>query len=99
VHAYKHASGCRSITGGTFVPAGARWPTAYDGAYLFGDFICNQLFLLSPGGNVGLSRSVFDPDFLSPIAMRFGPDGGGQALYYASFAEGGKIGKIVATVP
>lgn len=46
IHAYSHAAtGCESITGGAFVPNGA-WP-GYDGAYLFGDYVCGKIFTLS----------------------------------------------------
>ena len=43
---YGHAAtGCASITGGAFVPNGV-WPAAYDGGYLFADYVCGKIFLL-----------------------------------------------------
>lgn len=46
VLAYSHAAtGCESIVGGAFVPNGA-WP-GFDGAYLYGDFICGKIFTAS----------------------------------------------------
>ena len=49
VYEYPHGTipgtsttGCGSITGGAWVPAGA-WPAAYDGAYLFADFDCGAI--------------------------------------------------------
>ena len=39
VHNYTHETGCSSITGGAFVPTASDWGNAYQGAYIFGDFI------------------------------------------------------------
>jgi len=62
------ATGCGSITGGAFVPAGA-W-TGYDGSYLYADFNCGAIVRLSfvggPAASVdfatGLGASRGDPD-------------------------------------
>ena len=42
VFSYPHTTDCRSITGGAFVPAGV-WPAAYDGRYLFADYVCGRI--------------------------------------------------------
>ena len=48
VHEYSHSdTGCGSVTGGAFVPNGL-WPASYDGSYLFGDYVCNKIFKLTP---------------------------------------------------
>jgi glucose/arabinose dehydrogenase/PKD repeat protein len=75
-------AGCASITGGAFVPAGV-WPAAYDGAYLFGDFVCQKIFMLLPNG----TAQLFSSGAGAPTHMAFGPDEGGQALYYADFSS------------
>jgi glucose/arabinose dehydrogenase/PKD repeat protein len=71
--------GCASITAGAFVPNGV-WPTAFDGAYLFADYVCGKVFSLSSTGAPGFFGTT------GPIVyMRFGPDGNSQALYYADY--------------
>ena len=43
IYDYSHAAtGCRSITGGAFVP-NAVWPAEYRGDYLFADFVCGKI--------------------------------------------------------
>jgi glucose/arabinose dehydrogenase len=91
VFAYGHSSGCRSIVGGAFVPAGA-WPSAYDGDYLYGDFICGRIFRLeaAPGG---FTQSVFADGAGSVVHLAFGRDG----LYYTAYPN--QVRRIVpATV-
>lgn len=82
-----HFDGCASITGGAFIPNGV-WPTAYDGGYLFADYVCDRIFLLAPGG----ATSLF-VEQSSPTHMVFGPDGTTQALYYTSYG-GGDIRRV-----
>ncbi len=87
VHDYASSTGCRSITGAAFIPAGA-WSPAYAGRYLFADYICGKMFLLD-GTTVrdfatGLGGS-------SAVHMEFGPD---RALYYSTYAGGGEVRKI-----
>ena len=54
IHEYNHDTGCSAITGGAFVPDDV-WPAAYDGSYLYGDFVCGKIFVLAPDGR-GVSR-------------------------------------------
>lgn len=92
LYAYSHETGCTAITAAAFVPDGA-WPDAYRGGYLFGDYTCGKLFLLSSTGNV----STFSDGVGAIIAMTFGPSPGqGQALYYAHFldADQGEIRRL-----
>jgi glucose/arabinose dehydrogenase len=74
-----HFDGCASITGGAFVPNG-QWPASYDGAYLFGDYVCGRIFARFADG----STSVLESSASSVTHIAFGPDGSSQALYYAS---------------
>jgi glucose/arabinose dehydrogenase len=98
IHAYSHGSGCRSITGGAFVPDDGSWPASYDDAYLFGDFVCNKIFELRRDRGGGLTRTLFtNVGDGGPIAMTFGPYGTGEALYYTTFANGGEVRRISPT--
>jgi glucose/arabinose dehydrogenase len=83
ITAYGRTTG-RSITGGAFVPNGL-WPAAYDGTYLFGDFLSGEIWRMQPNGSV---------DYGSPFAtgadgmtdMTFGFDVDGRSvLYYTTF--------------
>ena len=85
---------CNSITGGAFVPDGL-WP-GFDGAYLFGDFVCGEIFSLRFSGG-SWSASDFGQGLGGVATMIFGPHGGGQALYYTTFANGGEVRKIFHT--
>jgi PKD repeat protein len=85
IHAYRHDTGCSSVTGGAFIPRGA-WPTSFDNAYLYADFVCGQVFRLLPKSGGGYSVDTFATNLPSPTHFEWGPvPGGGQALYYASF--------------
>ena len=88
-----------SITGGAFVPAGV-WPPAYNGSYLFGEFICGKIYRLAPDGLGGLTASEFATDLGGgPVALIFGPYQSTQALYYTSFVGGGQIHRIRSLAP
>jgi glucose/arabinose dehydrogenase len=98
VFAYEHQAGCRTITGGAFVPDVPSW-SGYDGVYLYADFGCGKIFALrneSPGQDPEVFASGTGATHLA-----FGPDG---ALYYATFAGedgvvGGQVRNIVAPEP
>ncbi len=87
---------CNSITGGAFVPNGV-WP-GHDGVYLFGDWVCGEIFKLTESGGVW-SASDFAQGVGVVTAMIFGPHDGGQALYYAKsdFSGGGEVRRIART--
>ena len=95
---YRHADGCASITGGAFVPSGA-WPIAFEGAYLFSDYVCGTIFSLTRTTAGTYTRTVFASGLgaSSAVAMIFAPHGGGQALYYTTFAAGGQVRRIAFT--
>jgi glucose/arabinose dehydrogenase len=92
IHSYRHSSGCSSITGGAFVPNGI-WPGAYDGSYLFGDFVCGRIFRLKPRPEGGFTRTTFVSGLGrgSAVHLAFGP---GRALYYTTYANGGQVRRI-----
>jgi glucose/arabinose dehydrogenase len=97
LYAYPHSSGCNAITAGAFVPTGV-WPAAYDGSYLFSDYLCGKIWQLAPSGS-GFTASEFAADLGSggPITMIFGPTGDTQALYYTTYANGGQVRRIELT--
>jgi glucose/arabinose dehydrogenase len=87
---------CRSITGGTFVPAQS-WPAAYENAYFFGDYVCGALFYIKKDGS-SWKRTTFATALgnSSVVHLGFGPNPqGGQSLYYTSF-EGSQVVRIDA---
>lgn len=83
LHAYDHRTGCTSIVGGAFVPAGA-WAPELDGDYLYADFTCGKVFQMEPAGT-GWSTTEFASGLVAPTTMIFGPD---DALYIASYGDG-----------
>ena len=87
VFAYGHESGCRTITGGAFVPEEAGWPSAYTRGYLFADFTCGRIFILRRGDG-GFEASEFHSglDGAGVTDLRF--DLRGDALYYTAFLSG-----------
>jgi glucose/arabinose dehydrogenase/chitodextrinase len=94
IFSYDHTDGCTSITGGAFVPDGV-WP-GYDGAYVYGDYVCGKLFVLTQSGG-SYSSTEFTTGAGSPVDMRFGPDGSTQALYYTNYVNGGQVRRIEYT--
>jgi glucose/arabinose dehydrogenase len=90
IHSYRHTSGCRSITGGAFVPGNAGWPRRYRGSYLFADHECGVIFRLQPQGD-RFERTKFASKAGAVTHMRFGPGGD---LYYATLDEGGQVRRI-----
>ena len=98
IYAYKHSSGCAAITGGAFIPSGV-WPASYDGAYIFGDYVCGSLYTLKKNSSGVYVRSTFDSGLgvNSAVAMMFGPFGSSKALYYTSFANGGQVRRVAYT--
>jgi glucose/arabinose dehydrogenase len=95
---YGRSDGCGTITGGAFVPTGV-WPSAYDGRYLFADYLCGKIFRLDPNGSGGFTRVdvVTGLGGGSATHLEFGPYGRTQALYYTSYASGGQVRRIVNT--
>jgi len=89
---------CDSITGGAFIPAGS-WPTTYDNNYLFADYVCGWIFLMTPKAGGGFQATDFATSLggSSATSLFFGPlntTTGLQALYYTTYAGGGQIRRI-----
>lgn len=90
VYAYRRQpppDGCRTITGGAFVPNTSDWPELSD-AYLFADLFCSRIFALEGQGENATVQTFASGGQASHMA--FGPDG---ELYYASLFTG-EVNKI-----
>jgi glucose/arabinose dehydrogenase/fibronectin type 3 domain-containing protein len=97
IYAYSHGeSTCHAITGGAFVPNGV-WPASFDGTYLYGDYTCGKVFVLTPNGSGGYTRSEFANDVGAVVNMTFGPSPQGQGLYYTNYDGGGQVRRIEST--
>jgi glucose/arabinose dehydrogenase len=92
IHAYPHESGCRTITGGAFVPMSSSWPVALRGDYLFADLACGTIFALD------LAKGTAPPFATESgaIHLRFGPS---DALYYTTYEGGGQVRRILPSAP
>ena len=93
-YSHHEPGGCAAITGGAFVPEGL-WPDPYGGSYLFSDFVCGAIFrLVEEEGE--FSRTAFAVGLGGGSASHigFGPFEDTQALYYASYEDGGQIRRI-----
>ena len=84
-------TGCGSITGGAWVPAGA-WPATYDGTYLFADYNCGAIARLTPGAPPAASDFALGLGGL--VDLLFGPSPTGTSLYYTTYAGGGQVRRI-----
>ncbi len=86
---------CTSITGGAFVPAGV-WPAAYDNAYMYSDYVCGNVFTLTPNGGGGYTFSDFATALgnSSAVTLIFGPFGATQSLYYTTYNNGGEVHRV-----
>jgi glucose/arabinose dehydrogenase/PKD repeat protein len=95
---YGRGDTCASITGGAFVPKGS-WAAPYEGSYLFADYVCGRIFRLVPGAGGTYTRADFATNLgaSSAVHLEFGPAGGGQGLYYTTYAGGGEVRRIVHT--
>ncbi len=100
-YSYNHGAGCASITGGAFVPRDV-WPAAYEGAYLFGDYVCGAIKRLQRSGSGDYTESDFVSGLglKSAVTLRFGPHGTTQALFYTTYGgtyEGasGQVRRVV----
>jgi glucose/arabinose dehydrogenase len=92
------ATGCASITGGAFVPNGI-WPAAYDGTYLFADYVCGWIFRLSAAGPYTAADFATSLGGSSATSLTFGPFGTTQALYYTTYAGGGQVRRVAYALP
>ncbi len=88
IYAYSH-QGCNAITGGAFVPNGI-WPSQYDGTYLYADYVCGQIHLLTPKVTGGFNDTLFADNLGPAVNLVFGP---GPALYYTTYDTNG-LGQV-----
>jgi glucose/arabinose dehydrogenase len=77
-----------AITGGAFVPDN-QWNPAYNGQYLYSDYVKNNIYQIS---NTGGSNKTFESG-ATAIAMKFAPvnpaqPSGQMALYYTNLGKG-----------
>ncbi len=86
-------TGCGSITGGAWVPAGI-WPSAYDGTYLFADFNCGAIARLTPGAPSTAADFATGLGASTVVELLFGPSPIGTSLYYTTYAAGGQVRRI-----
>ncbi len=91
IFSYSHGGRDAAITGG-FVYRGTQFPSAYQGAYFYGDFAQNWLrYLTLDASNVATSNNNFVPNNgaldspFDPIMLKPGPDG---SVYYIDFGWG-----------
>lgn len=94
IYTYAHETGCFAITGGAFVPDSSPWGTAFHNKYLFADWGCGKIFVLSPDEDGALVATPLAEDIQTVTALLFSSDG--SALYYAyeGREEGGHVGAI-----
>ena len=97
-YAYDHNTGCTAVIGGAFVPTGV-WPAAFDGTYLYGDFVCGKIIRLTPAPGGGFTASDFVTGLgtNSITTLKFGPYGSTQAAYYLDYLNGGEVRRIAFT--
>jgi glucose/arabinose dehydrogenase len=95
IFTYDHITACGAITGGAWVPRGV-WPAPYDGAYLFADYRCGQVFRLAEAvdGTRSAEPLLFGAGLLSAVDLVFGPAGDGQALYYTTYLHDGQVRRV-----
>lgn len=80
-----------SITGGAFVPNGG-WPAAYDGAYVFGDYLSGDVWVRSAAGTVDYGSPFDEVASLTDLDMV--PEPAGLALYAVN-SPGGQVVRIL----
>ena len=93
---YNHSTGCNVETGGAFVPPGD-WP-GYDGAYLFVDFGCGQLFVAQPG-QTGTQSSVLATGLQQTTDLRFFPSTVARRSSTRRTRNGGELHKVIGPPP
>jgi glucose/arabinose dehydrogenase len=83
--AYDRSTGCRTVTGAAFVPAGT-WSGRFAGDYMFADFACNSIWRLHDNAGLLEAKPLSPAD--GPVALAFGPSPPGRALYYLENVTG-----------
>jgi hypothetical protein len=93
---YNHSIGCNVETGGAFVPT-STW-RGYNGAYLWVDFGCGDLFVAQPG-QTGTPTTTLSTGLAQTTDLEFLPVHGTYTLYYTTFANGGELHAVVGPPP
>ena len=91
-------TGCGTVTGGAWVPAGA-WPATYDGAFLFADFNCGAIAHLATAGPPSASDFATGLGSFTVVDLLMGPSATGTSLYYTTYAGGGQVRRIDFAAP
>lgn len=86
------AEGCRTLTGGAFVPNDSGW-AGFEEAYLYADLACNTIFALREDdhGDFGELPEEFGTGS-GAVHLRFHPNG--TDLFYTTFENGGEVRRI-----
>jgi glucose/arabinose dehydrogenase len=90
--------GANCITGGAFVPNGV-WPAAYTGTYLVADYGAGAIFRMTTAAPYTATNFGSGFGGNSVTSLRFGPYQATQALYYATYANGGQVRRITNSTP
>ena len=88
LHAYSHDGGSAGITGGAFYTGPS---AAYNGAYIYADFIKREFRSLrvnAANTAVTSGPTVFGPSLGIPVDIQMGPDG---CLWYAALGAAGNL--------
>jgi glucose/arabinose dehydrogenase len=93
---YTRQDNCRSITGGAFSPAGA-FPGRYNGAYFYGDFVCEKIFALVPNGAGGYTNEQFVGGAGPVVHLRTMRRANVWGLYYLTL--GGELHVVTSDTP
>ncbi len=97
IFAYSHQTGCFAITGGAFVPNASPWGEAYHDTYLFADWGCGRIFVLTPGDDGNLIATPLATGIPLISAILFSPDGGTLYYAYEGGEEGGHVDAVALT--
>lgn len=85
-------AGCRSISGGAYVPRDV-WPASYGNTYLFADFVCGKIFQMRRIGEKRVA-STFASSVGNIVHLAFGRYNGVKTLYYTTYSNGGQVRRI-----
>ena len=74
------------------MPTGV-WGAKYAAGYLYADYICDKIFLLSPDGSGGWTSTNLAKGLQpgGPVALLFAPHGATTSLYYTTYGGRGEV--------
>eukprot|EP00562_Extubocellulus_spinifer_P005313 CAMPEP_0178535294 /NCGR_PEP_ID=MMETSP0696-20121128/35469_1 /TAXON_ID=265572 /ORGANISM="Extubocellulus spinifer, Strain CCMP396" /LENGTH=1360 /DNA_ID=CAMNT_0020167425 /DNA_START=360 /DNA_END=4442 /DNA_ORIENTATION=+ len=93
-----------AITGGTFVPDDAGWPSSLSNSYLYAEYAISGIYAITPDENERCDYPKCDPpvpaykqqafsDKKKVVGLSFGPHKGKQAMYYIVHLPSGRDGE------